>query len=260
MRIRAILILGCVFALLGLAATAWAEKENVVESERWHAIYYKGDKVGMAHEEFTDWTEGGDKYRKIESKGYVKVRGVATDDRRRKVDSVAYTVGGKSKHEVLFKNGVVIEYEAKHTGSRQPTMKAEGEMEGGVLVLKRKEGPTKNLWRVGKSDYDLTSDPASMEPFLETVGGEKVEKMVFAFSDGKIKKTSFLRKKDGETLDVDGVKKPAKVYKLEDEEYKSTVKTIGGKVVYFKRTKKTTKNSLVSRMTTEEKAKSDSGH
>jgi hypothetical protein len=259
MRIRSLALGICVFVLMSLTTVVLAADE-AVESERWHSLYFKGDKVGMAHTECSDWVEGDDKFRKVETKGYIKVRGVAKDDRWKKVGSVAYSVGGKSKHEVLYKNGIVVEYEAKHSGSKQPTMKAEAKFENGLLVFDRKEGPLKVHKMIKPGDYDLTSDPAIMEAFLETVTTEKVTKMVFALGDAKIKKTSFVRKKDGETKDIDGVKKPASVFKTEDDEYKTTIKTIAGKIVYIKRKEKKSKNSIVSRLTTKEKAKSDSGY
>jgi hypothetical protein len=252
------------FAILVLvylltASLVWAETGKT-EEDRWYGTYYQGQKRGNAHATYTDYTDAaGIKFREIDSTAYVNYRGSTTASSAKKTKTKQFTFKMRASHEIKFQDGVVILLNAKRTATRQSILRAKSSFENGTLTVMRTEGVVDSTLKIKKGDYDLTSDPAHMEPFLKTVTTEPTTKKVFSFQNAEIKAQTFHRLDDGKADDETGTEKEALVYKVTDEDGKSTIKTIDGKIVYSKYVDEDSGNVIVWQLMDKKRAKSDTG-
>ena len=254
---RSILLVVLVIVLTTSFAMAAAPKK--VE-ERWYGTYYEGKKRGSSHAEFVDEEKGGVTTRTCKSETYLNVRSAKTTSNPKKSVTKQYTFHLKASHEVRLENDRIVFIKAKRTSTRQPILRAKSRFENGVLTIERTEGVVDADLTIKAGDYDLTSDPDQIEPFLETVTSESVKKKVFIFSDAEIRDQTFVRKDDGKTTDETGAKKPAKVYKATDEDGTTTYKTIHGTIVYVKRVDAESDTVIVWKRMDKKRAKSDTGY
>ena len=251
------------FFLLVVPATLSAKK--VERSERWYAMYYEGSKVGRATAVFKEYEEDGKAVREASSKGLFRIHGKTDYDHGSYKGygsikgSVSWDFRVDSSHKAVFEDGALVSLVAKRSPSKGSGMKAKSAVENGALVLHRSEGAVEETIPIGAGDYDLTSDPAELEPFLQTVGDEPITKRLLSLADAEVRETTFERRKDGRTKDVDGTKRPCLVYRATDDERKATYKTIDGMIVYTRVTDKQSSFTVSIRQTTKKRAKSADG-
>lgn len=255
-RMWAILI--GVFFVFSLLAIAWAAE--ISKDERWYGIYYKGKKSGRGHATYEEWKEEGAVYRKVKGNSFFHASGTAGVYGAKGSWEKKWTFNGKGKHEALLKDGVVVSIKSRYTGTRAPILRAKSKLEGNVLVIERTEGVVDKTLRIKPGDYEVTTDPAQYEPFLAEITQGEVKAKVFHLRAAEIKETTITYLGEDKARDVDGVEKPARKYKLVDEDNEVIVKTIEGRIVYHKSKDLDYDTVLVWYWTSKKKAKSDTGY
>lgn len=251
------IVLVTMMTLLLLTSFAIAAKANW---ERWYGVYHEGEKVGSRQAEYLDQEKDGKTFTLFQSKLQMKLAGSAGIYGANVKREVNWSIRVKHDVQAHLKNGKVLYLKAKRSAKRGPNLKALSKREGNVLVLARKDGAVDQIVKIKPGDYDLTSDPMHLEPFLQTLTTEPVEKKVFWLGDAEIKKTTLKRLGDDTEKDVDGKDKPCQKYKATTKTHLVIYRTIEGRIVKTYLKDIVDGGAITIRWMEEKKAKSDTGY
>lgn len=239
------------------AFSAYAKTDK---SERWYGVFYKGKKIGRSHTVLNDYTEDGANYRKVHRKTFARIKLTASYSGSGINASRDFTFELNSKVDALLRDGKLVYLKVKTTGTRGPATIAKTTLEGDTLIMDRREGVVIEKLKIKPDDYQMTTEPSDMEPFLETITDAPISRKVFNLQSAEIKDVLFIRLKDSKAKDVDGKEKPCKVFKSTDDETETIMKTVNGKIVYIRSKDIKDDRSIIFYWTSKQKATSDTGY